>query len=184
MTEIDQKLESLGGSQGFLGAPIHEERTCPDGLGHFRTYEYGSIHYHPKCGGHETHGAIRMQWESLGWENGVLGYPTSDEQGLSEYDYRSLVDARASAWGDAEFPGWEEVPPHPLDGVLTNPDFGRVSYFQHGAILFFSSNGQTTVLRKNEPRQRYWPPYDEYKMPRPPRPTLLQKIQRLLSGRQ
>jgi len=79
MSAIDEKYNELGGSAGFLGKPTTEELTCPDGVGHFRHYEHGSIYWHPNTGAHEVHGAIRAKWSELKWERGFLGYPTIDE---------------------------------------------------------------------------------------------------------
>jgi hypothetical protein len=83
-TPIDQKYAELGGSQGFLGQPVTEERVAPDGVGHYRHYQNGSIYWSPQTGAHEIHGAIRDKWASLGWERGFLGYPLTDEMGTPD----------------------------------------------------------------------------------------------------
>ena len=79
MSDIDIKYAQLGGAGGFLGAPTTPETTAPDGIGRFRHYVGGSIYWTPETGAHEVHGNIRDKWESLAWERGKLGYPTSDE---------------------------------------------------------------------------------------------------------
>lgn len=79
MTKIDLKYLQLGGEQGFLGQATDQERICPDGEGHFRHYQGGSVYWHPDTGAHEVHGAIRAKWSQMGWETGFLGYPASDE---------------------------------------------------------------------------------------------------------
>ena len=85
MSEIDDHYQKLCKSEKWLGNPIHEERSTPDGTGRYRTYQtsdglYASIHWTPECGAHETHGQIRLQWERLGFEASFLGYPTTDEK--------------------------------------------------------------------------------------------------------
>jgi uncharacterized protein with LGFP repeats len=77
--EIGKKWKSLGGSKGFLGAPLTDETGTPDGVGRYNHFQGGSIYWTPKTGAHEVHGYIRDKWASLGWERGKLGYPTSDE---------------------------------------------------------------------------------------------------------
>jgi len=79
MSQIDNKYNQLGGSNSFLGQPTVEECVCPDGVGHYRHYQGGSIYWHPQIGAFEVHGAILEKWSSLGWERSSLGYPTTDE---------------------------------------------------------------------------------------------------------
>jgi hypothetical protein len=134
----------------MLGAPLHEERTCPDGEGRFRSYERGSIHHHPDTGTWETHGGIRDFWARLGWENGFLGYPVSDERDYSTDDYIVGV------MGD---PYLEEYPDHKI--------LGRCSFFQGGCIVWLSDKESRAnfgefllLLRPNGPGS-WLPIYDE-----------------------
>jgi uncharacterized protein with LGFP repeats len=76
MGKIDEKYEEV---KGILGNPTSPETTCPDGIGRFRHYQYGSIYWTPATGAHEVHGDIKNKWASLGWEKGFLGYPITDE---------------------------------------------------------------------------------------------------------
>lgn len=86
MSAIDDKYVALGGAGNFLGAPVSQETSTPDGVGHFRHYQGGSIYWTPQTGAHEVHGAIREKWASLDWERSVLGYPTTDE-GTTEVNW-------------------------------------------------------------------------------------------------
>ena len=79
MSAIDVKYNELGGPNGFLGAPTTNELVCPDGVGHYRHYQHGSIYWSPLTGAHEVHGLIREKWAKLGWEKSFLGYPKTDE---------------------------------------------------------------------------------------------------------
>ncbi|MFE2311105.1 FG-GAP-like repeat-containing protein [Streptomyces sp. NPDC059411] len=76
------KYLSVGGTA--LGYPITDTVSTPDLYGrfvHFRTpgaYPT-SIYWSPDTGAHLVRGAIRGHWSDQGWENGSLGFPTSDE---------------------------------------------------------------------------------------------------------
>jgi uncharacterized protein with LGFP repeats len=79
---IRGKWLQLGGSASFLGEPLTDETTTPDGVGRFNHFQGGSIYWTPTTGAHEVHGAIRDKWASMGWERSSLRYPTSDEQAV------------------------------------------------------------------------------------------------------
>ncbi len=80
--EIRNKWASLGWEKSFLGYPLTNETTTPDGVGRFNHFQGGSIYWHTATGAHEVHGAIRQFWANIGWEKSALGYPTSDELGV------------------------------------------------------------------------------------------------------
>jgi hypothetical protein len=79
---IRDKWLSLGGEGSFLGQPLTDELTTPDGVGRFNHFQGGSIYWTPNTGAFEVHGAIRDRWAELGWERSYLGYPTSDLRGV------------------------------------------------------------------------------------------------------
>lgn len=81
--EIESKYLALGGCGSVLGAPITDETGAPDGVGRYSVFEKGSIYWSPQTGAHEVHGRIRDAYKTAGWEAGSLGYPTSDEYGVS-----------------------------------------------------------------------------------------------------
>lgn len=83
--QIMKKWVMLHGSRGFLGYPVTDERTAPDGKGHYAHFQGGSIYWSPATGAHEVHGFIRDKWASLKWERGALGYPISDEYQDGKY---------------------------------------------------------------------------------------------------
>ena len=86
---IRSKWASLGWERSFLGYPLTDESTTPDGVGRYNHFQGGSIYWTPATGAHEVHGAIRNLWAGMGWERSFLGYPTSDElsteDGLGRY---------------------------------------------------------------------------------------------------
>lgn len=81
---IREKWKSMGWEKSFLGFPITDELTTPDGQGRYNHFEGGSIYWSPSTGAFEVHGAIRDKWASLGWESSFLGYPISDEESFDE----------------------------------------------------------------------------------------------------
>ncbi|MDY7230032.1 M12 family metallopeptidase [Hyalangium rubrum] len=61
----------------YIGDPITDEGRARD-WGRYQHYENASIYWHPDTGAHVVRWEIRSKWEEMGWENGFLGYPTSD----------------------------------------------------------------------------------------------------------
>jgi LGFP repeat len=121
MNEIETKYQQLGGPTGFLGTALNEETLCPDGVGRYRSFQNGSIHWHPSTGAFETHGAIRDQWGQQGWERGQLGYPKSDERTVSESELKGLIR------------------PEEFEFVRLD-SYNRCSEFQGGRIYFWSAD--------------------------------------------
>ncbi len=76
---IRGKYSNLGWERSFLGYPLTNETTTPDGIGRYNHFQHGSIYWSPGTGAFEVHGLIRSHWASIGWERSVLGYPISDE---------------------------------------------------------------------------------------------------------
>ncbi|WOP17229.1 polysaccharide deacetylase family protein [Raineyella sp. LH-20] len=64
---------------GPLGYPLTDE-ICGLGRGGCRqTFQGATMYWSPPTDAHWVRGAIRAKWESIGGEDGFLGYPTSDE---------------------------------------------------------------------------------------------------------
>jgi len=76
---IYAKWGSTGYDSGFLGFPQSDETGTPDLFGRYNHFEGGSIYWTPITAEHIVQGAIRNEWASQGWEQSMLGYPTSDE---------------------------------------------------------------------------------------------------------
>lgn len=76
-TPVEDKYLAMGRSTSVLGPPIGWERALA--AGSFQHFQRGSIYHSAATGAHEVHGAVRNRWEALSWENGPLGYPTTDE---------------------------------------------------------------------------------------------------------
>ncbi|MGM7778281.1 polysaccharide deacetylase family protein [Arthrobacter sp. KNU-44] len=76
---IDAAWASQGWENGYLGYPMTNEITGLKNGGAYQAFQGGQIHWSPATGAHITRAAIDAAWASQGWENGRLGYPTSEE---------------------------------------------------------------------------------------------------------
>jgi uncharacterized protein YkwD len=147
------KAVSLGGGLGT--ATSGEIYGLKDGGG-YQNYQRGAIIYSPTTGAHISMGAIRNLWAATGYENGGLGYPTSDENpdgrgGVYQtYQHgaivyapgagtfvslgaiRNLWLATGSVNGGLGYPTSNEIP----DGRG-----GSSQNFQHGAIVYAPGYG-------------------------------------------
>ena len=155
------RYQQFGGADGFLGAPLTDELTTPDGVGRYNHFRNGSIYWSPAAGAHVVYGAIRDKWESLGWEKGVLGYPVSDEYGLANGVRMSDFEKGVIVWSAAtgahevqgeilgryrEFGGSNGFLGAPLTDELTTPDgVGRYNHFQNGSIYWSPATGAHVV---------------------------------------
>lgn len=85
---IRDRYLALGGPGGLLGNPISDESDVltaagkPSG-GKLSRFEGGTIYWSPGTGAFEVHGAIRDLYERSGGPLGELGYPITDESGVS-----------------------------------------------------------------------------------------------------
>ena len=83
--------------RGRLGYPTTDEIcTIKDG-GCYQKYQGGAILWTQKTGAHISIGAIRSAWAATGYENGPLGYPTSDELATATGVYQ-LFEGGAIYW--------------------------------------------------------------------------------------
>jgi uncharacterized protein with LGFP repeats len=158
-TAITNKWSELGGSQSFLGDPQTEVLVCPDGIGSYQSFAGGSIYWSPNIGAFEVNGGIRDKWISLGAEQSLLGYPTSDEtptlDGIGRYQsfaggpslaagyiYWSpntgACVVRGGIWGKWISLGAEQsFLGYPITDETPTPDgIGSYNHFQGGSIYW------------------------------------------------
>ncbi|WP_426718109.1 hypothetical protein [Corynebacterium auriscanis] len=76
---IYDKWVQTGAEQGPLGYPTGDETKTPDGIGRFHNFTRGKIYWHPQYGAHSVVGAQQLIWEASGREQGIYGYPTSEQ---------------------------------------------------------------------------------------------------------
>ena len=77
---IRDRWAALGWENGPLGYPTTGEIFGLRAGGCGQVFQGGTIYWNPATGAHPVWGAIRDRWAALGWENGPLGYPTTDER--------------------------------------------------------------------------------------------------------
>jgi hypothetical protein len=154
---------TVGGPTGPLGFPTTDETRTPDGIGRYNHFaNRASIYWTPSTGAHEVHGAIRVTWAATGWEQGPLGYPTTDEtatpDGIGRYNHFSkaasiywtpstganaVYGAIRASWASL---GWERS----RLGYPTTSEYGvsggRRNDFQHGSITWTASTGTIQVI--------------------------------------
>lgn len=75
---ILQHYNAIGGRNSWLGLPTSNELVNPDQAGRRTEFSKGAIYWHPRTGAHAVTRDGMRQWATLGWETGLLGYPTSD----------------------------------------------------------------------------------------------------------
>lgn len=162
---IEARYEALGGCASALGSPTSPMLPTASGAGRFSTFEFGAIYWSFFTGAHEVRGAIHADWAALQYENGPLGYPTSDE--LTTFDTvgrynrfehgavywsfgtgaHAVVEPAYSAWAQRGFE----------NGALGYPTSdthaagcGVETRFQHG-LLSVCTDGQVSVQLDGSP---------------------------------
>lgn len=73
--------QTFAAQNGKLGYPTSDEIGGLVNGGVYQTYQGGIIYWSPASGAHMTTGGIRSAWSRFNYENGKMGYPTSDEIG-------------------------------------------------------------------------------------------------------
>ncbi|RBY74833.1 hypothetical protein DQ239_18775 [Blastococcus sp. TF02-09] len=151
---------ALGGPSGRLGYPVTDELATPKVYGRYNAFQNGSIYWTPSTGAHAVWGSILKRWAALGWEGGVLGFPTTDElptpDGVGRFNHfqrgsvywtpatgaREIYGSIRDRWAAM---GWETgALGYPTTGEFPIPG-GRAQDFQYGSIRWFPGSGTTVV---------------------------------------
>jgi uncharacterized protein with LGFP repeats len=158
---VRDRWAAQGWEGGPLGYPVGDT-TCGlrDG-GCFQHFQGGSIYFSPGTGARVLSAAVRDRWAAQGWENGPLGYPTTDVQSLpgdgrfahfqggSIYwtqgtGARVLSGVVRDRWAAA---GWERSPlGYPTSDVTRLPDGGEFAHFQKGSVYRTQATGARVLL--------------------------------------
>ncbi|MCK7660710.1 LGFP repeat-containing protein [Corynebacterium antarcticum] len=96
---IREKYDAIGGPTSFLTWPKSDELGVPDGVGRRNEFVNGFIYWHPTTGAHPVTTHFSTVWARNGWEAGRLGYPTTDELGLSDGIGRKQSFQRGHIYG-------------------------------------------------------------------------------------
>jgi hypothetical protein len=128
---VEAKYASLGGAQGFLGAPTSAIQQAPDGVGVFQDYKNGDIYWTSYSGAHEMNGLILQKWQAMGGTN--FGYPTTDEtttpDGAGRYNHFELQTSSGMALAAIDWTPTTGA--HEIHGAIA------AKFFSLGAESFF-----------------------------------------------
>ena len=83
--DMGEEWRRIGGSDSVIGDPVAPEvcNWTPGKVNCYQNFENGAISWTPQTGAHYTSGDIRSEWAARNFEHGMLGYPTKDEEQLS-----------------------------------------------------------------------------------------------------
>ncbi|MGY1662198.1 hypothetical protein ACI78Q_13355 [Geodermatophilus sp. SYSU D00705] len=149
------RYEAAGGAGGALGYPTSDVTALPGG-GAFAHFQRGSIYWTPATGARVLTGAVRDRWAAQGWENGPLGYPTTDVTTLAAGGAFAHFQGGSVYWSPGSgahvisgpvrdrwaAAGWEAgVLGYPTTDVQSLPGGGRFVHFQRGSIYWTPATG-------------------------------------------
>ena len=77
---INNRYQKLNASDGYLGAPVSEEKCGLTNGGCYRKYKNGTIYWSKATGAWDVFGGIYEAWAKAGAEKSSLGYPKSGEK--------------------------------------------------------------------------------------------------------
>lgn len=161
---IRDKYNELGGPNSFLLFPKTNELTNPDGIGKRTEFLNGPIYWSPQGGAHPVVNHFLAAWARHQYENGYLGYPTTDEivnpDGIGR---RQHFEGSTIYWqlnkaysvGGAIADRWHELGAERSDGLLGYPlsdeeilpdGVGRMNRFQRGVIYWHPDTGAHEVV--------------------------------------
>ncbi|MQA33272.1 N-acetylmuramoyl-L-alanine amidase [Modestobacter roseus] len=159
-TAVRDSWARTGWERGPLGLPVTTVQSTPGGLGEYVHFAGGSVYYSRPTGAHTLRGPIRDAWAAAGWEQGALGFPTTDHtvtpDGRGAYSYfqggavywsastgaHVLRGAVLDAWART---GWEQGRlGYPTSATRQVADGTRTD-FQGGYISVSTATGQAVV---------------------------------------
>src|SRR5207253_2585207 len=80
---ILQEFAGLGWERSILGYPTSDETGTAQN-GRYNSFQHGYVMWSAASGAHEIHGAILNEYAAIGWQNGALGFPVTDETGTPD----------------------------------------------------------------------------------------------------
>ncbi|WP_235780463.1 hypothetical protein [Sinomonas notoginsengisoli] len=149
---------AYGYENGRMGYPTTDEVCGLRSGGCYQSYEAGAIVWSPGTGAHISVGGIRGTWAAYGYENGRMGYPTTDEVcGLRDGGCYQMYEGGAIVWsagtgahisvggirdawaGQGYENGWLRYPT--TDEICSGSDC--IQRFQGGAISWRNGTART-----------------------------------------
>jgi uncharacterized protein with LGFP repeats/glucose/arabinose dehydrogenase/chitodextrinase len=160
--EIALLWKAMGADRSIHRLPRSDELGTPNGRGRFNDFQDGGIYWLPWIGARSVHGAIYARWGAMGWEGGVLGFPTTNEtmtpDGIGRFNHfeggsvywtprTGAHDVRGAIRGRWQSLGWERS----YLGYPTSDEYaipgGRRSNFERGYITWNAGTGQVIDRR-------------------------------------
>lgn len=78
-------IDDYAKANAWLGARVTVgEATCPDGVGRYAQFADGYCYWSPTTGAHGIPANIFAKWATLGYEAGILGYPSLEATTLPQ----------------------------------------------------------------------------------------------------
>ncbi len=169
-TQAVQEIDAKRAANAFLGNPLEPHKVL-SGCGYYRHYQNGSIYLHADTGARLIYGAIREKWGTLGWERGVLGYPSTDEmatpdgRGRFNHFQGGSIYWTATTGAVAVLAGpirdkWVAMGSerstlgYPVQDTGVTPDgVGKFGHFEGGSIYWSAPTGAHEI--RGEIRQRW-----------------------------
>ena len=158
---VQDHWASLGWENGWLGYPTGDELAVRGGAS--QTFRGGTVFWNSSTGVHAVKGGILGEYAGLRWEQGILGFPTSEERKLNNGASQSFQNGQIhwSPSTGAHFTrggiqnywastGWENGwLGYPTSGEIQDPVKRGEVYqdFQHGQIHWRSWNGTIYTTR-------------------------------------
>lgn len=164
---IRAKWEGLNWERGYLGYPLTDELSTPDGIGRYNHFQHGSIYWHPVTGAHEIHGAIRDEWSRRRWERSFLKYPKTDEltspDGVRYNRFQGGYLVWTAQSGAKVFAEGQNK--NRLDDILNfekldNTPYGNLREFYNRMKDWYCIDLQESIIRKGSNREKNisnWP---------------------------
>jgi uncharacterized protein with LGFP repeats len=158
---IGARYIALGFENGPLGFPQTDELVRPDRVGRYNRFENGYLFWSPTTGAHEVYGPIVTRWRALGFETGVLGYPTTNPTATADGVGRVQQFQRGAVYSNP-VTGVHEVRGAIRDRYLAaGGESGALGYpagdervvspgvvatdFEHGSITWTTATGETQL---------------------------------------
>ena len=157
--KIRARWQSLGFEGGVLGFPTGNIQTNAKTGIYWQNYTGGVIVGNDRYGYYESRGKIRSRWQSLGFEGGALGFPTSNIQsnsktGIYWQNYSGGVIVGNDKYGYYESRGklreyWKRngfesgKMGFPTSNIMTS---GKTIYqkYSRGTLYYNAANGRYT----------------------------------------
>ncbi|MEE2030774.1 alpha/beta hydrolase-fold protein [Rhodococcus chondri] len=137
---IFEEWKRQGWEGGPLGYPVLDEARTPDGRGVVQGFEIGAMYWSEQTGAHAVQGMIMDTYGRLGYETGVLGYPTASEQVIKDNGRFSEFEHGRVYWSPATG-AWPVREPVLAAWLAEGAENGRLGYPVGDVVPLEGGNG-------------------------------------------